>query len=140
MNPDWKNIMSEYSTSTSSLAEGKKLTLEALECVMKTLSIPQKPFAGVDLKIVPDEFCTIYEHIGHWLNGYRGSRHRSKRITKKLLYGTRKKCGLVTAMTEKRTHAYMLDPSVFGLMHYGFGKPSMVIPKSSAIAVGLTVS
>jgi len=142
MTTDFDRYISEVTTNAVSSADDKKMTFQALEEAVKVLnpSERQMPFMGVDLKIIPDDLCTANEHIGHWLNGYNGSRHRSKRITKKLLFGTRKKAGIITKMIEKRTYVYMFDSSVFGVMHYGFGKPSVIIPKSAAVVAGLTTA
>lgn len=48
-------------------------------------------------------------YIGHWLDSYRPSKHRSQRLIKKLTQGTRTKPSIVRKMQEEReTHAFQV--------------------------------
>lgn len=53
-------------------------------------------------RIIESPLMVEEVHIGHWLNGYRASRNRSRRIWKKLVYGTRKRRARIWPMTETR--------------------------------------
>jgi hypothetical protein len=55
-------------------------------------------FMGI--KIIESPLMVDRHHVGTWLNGYRASRHRSERIKKKLLRGTRKRRARVSAMID----------------------------------------
>ena len=60
-------------------------------------------------------------HTGHWLDGYRPSKNRSKRLIKKLTQGTKKNPfrRIVREMQEERvTHAFMMNGTLFASSDY----------------------
>jgi hypothetical protein len=56
------------------------------------------PLLGV--KIIASPLMVDQVHVGTWLNGYRASRHRSRRVSKKLLRGSRKRQPIIGPMIE----------------------------------------
>lgn len=82
-------------------------TLETLQNALALMPAePQQPafsrMFGMQVHIDPHLPFTRTVEVGHWLNGYRPSKNRSKRLIKKLVHGTRKRKPVVKIMTEQR--------------------------------------
>lgn len=63
------------------------------------------PFMGI--KIVESLHLTECAYVADDLNGYKPSKHRSARVKKKLLCGTKKKPPLVRPIMEERPSSKM---------------------------------
>lgn len=57
-------------------------------------------FGSFGIKFISSPLMVDRQHVGYQLNGYRGSRNRSRRVQKKLIHGTRKRRPVVEPIIE----------------------------------------